>query len=93
VHLAVRTRLDCQLQSNKRVLEMNVRPRAVGHCKSPSSCRGCRRVTPYPSLARRTDVSCNFGDIELRSEDLREVLQSEFHTQMSHSGFRRKIWV
>ena len=26
------------------------------------------------------------GDVELRSEDLREVLQSEFHGQMSHAG-------
>ena len=43
-------------------------------------------MTPYPSLARRTDGSCNFGDVELRREDLREVLESEFHRQMSHSG-------
>ena len=26
------------------------------------------------------------GDVELRSEDLREVLQSEFHGQVSHAG-------
>ena len=26
------------------------------------------------------------GDVELRSEDLREVLQSEFHGQISHAG-------
>jgi len=38
------------------------------------------------ALLQPKQLLAKVGDVELRSEDLREVLQTEFHGQMSHAG-------
>ena len=62
----MKRRLDSQLQSNKRVLEMDVDQDPLDNSsrKSPSDRKGLSPRDPNPSLARRTDGSCNFNSVE-----------------------------
>ena len=54
--------------------------------RAPSNASDSNPVLDNLALLEPNKLLAKVGDVELRSEDLRDVLQSDFHGQMSHAG-------